>query len=198
MQHLHPISEDEMVAVFLRCEIGSSRFAPTILAILNRDARERQIIDQPDLANLADNAYRRQVLGEWRGYQRDANVFKDFPADVRWYRAQATMADLAQVRYINYDYWIELSGGSRLVTDAVERIRRGVEVFRVSNAGFWSMTEALCNGAKFPELIFVGKDERSPLVVLEGHVRLTAYLLRPECAPDAVSVLVGYAPQMVK
>ena len=198
MQHLHLISEDEMVAVFLKTEIASARFGATILAILNRDARERQIIDQPDLANPADNAYRRQVLGEWRGYQRDANVFKDFPADVRWYRAQATKEELAQVQYINYDYWIELSGGSRLVTDAVARIRQGIEVFRVSNAGFWYMAEALCAGAEFPELILVGRDERSPLVVLEGHVRLTAYLLRPECAPDVVPVLVGYAPQMAK
>ena len=198
MQYLHPISEDAMVAVFLKTELASARFGPPILAILQRDGQEPQIIDQPNLTNPADNAYRRQVLGEWRGYQRDTDVFKDFPPDVRWYRAVATIADLAQLRYINDDYWIELSGGSRLVTDAVARIRQGIEAFQVSNAGFWYMVEALCAGAVFPELILVGKDERSPLVVLEGHVRLTAYLLRPNCVPTTVPVLVGYAPQMEK
>jgi hypothetical protein len=198
VQHLHPISEDEMVAIFLKTEIASSRFGPAILAILNRDGQERQIIDQPDLANPAANAYRRQLLGEWRGYQRNADVFKGFPADVRWYRGLATLADLEQLRYINDDYWIELSGGSRLAIDAIARIRHGIEAFGVSNAGFWYMADALCAGAMFPELILVGKDERSPLVVLEGHVRLTAYLLRPNCAPTTVSVLVGFAPQMVK
>src|SRR5919205_1962376 len=118
MQHLYAISEDAMVAVFLQTEIASTRFAPTILAILHRDGRERRIIDQPDLSNAADNAYRRHVLGEHRGYGRDADVFKDFPADVRWYRDSSTKEDLARVRYINDDYWIALSGGSRPVTDA--------------------------------------------------------------------------------
>jgi hypothetical protein len=198
MQHLQPISEDEMVVVFLRTEIASSRFSASILAILDRARQGRQIIDEPDLANPADNAYRRQVLGEWRGYRRDADVFKDFPADVRWYRALALQADLASVHYINDDYWIALSGGSRLVSDAVERIRQGIEAFKISNAGFWYMADSLCAGAVFPELILVGQDERSPLVVLEGHVRLTAYVLRPECAPASVPVLVGYAPQMAK
>src|SRR5262245_30325420 len=109
MQHLHRISEDEMVAVFLATEIASSRFGPSILAMLRRDGQKRQIIDQPDFANPLDTAYRRQALCEWRGYGRDADVFKDFPADVQWYRALATMTDLRQVRYINDDYWIELS-----------------------------------------------------------------------------------------
>jgi hypothetical protein len=137
MQHLRAIGEDEMVAVFLQTEVASTRFAPTILAILRRDGRERRIIDHPDLSNAADNAYRRHVLGEYRGYGRDADVFKDFPADVRWYRASATKVDVARVRYINDDYWTAPSGGSRLATDAVARIRQGIDVFGVSNSGFW-------------------------------------------------------------
>jgi hypothetical protein len=60
------------------------------------------------------------------------------------------------------------------------------------------MADALCAGAVFPELILVGKSERSPLVVLEGHVRLTAYLLRPDCVPTTVPVLVGYSPHLEK
>jgi hypothetical protein len=41
-------------------------------------------------------------------------------------------------------------------------------------------------------------DERAPLVLLEGHVRLTAYFLRPDCMPPSLSVIVGYAEGMVK
>jgi hypothetical protein len=198
MQHQHAIGEDEMVAVFLRTEVASTRFAPTVLAILRRDGRERRIIEQPDLSNDADNAYRRHVLGEYRGYKRDADVFKDFPADVRWYRASATKEDLARVRYINDDYWTALSSGSRLVTDAVARIRQGIEVFGVSNGGFWSMADALAKGASFPELILVGTDEHAPPVLLEGHVRLTAYFLQPDRTPPSLPVIIGYAEGMVK
>src|SRR5229473_1872620 len=70
-------------------------------------------------------------------------------------------------------------GEWRLVTDAVARIRRGIEAFHVGNGGFWYLADALCGGAVFPELILVGQRKGGPLVILEGHVRATAYLLRP-------------------
>jgi hypothetical protein len=198
MQHIEPISEDEMVAVFLRTELASARFAQDILAILASEGQPRSLLEQPNLDDPRENAHRRRVLGEWRGFGRDADVFTGFPPDVRWCRATINKAELAALRYIDDDYWTELSGGSRLAVDAAARIRRGIEAFRVGNGGFWYMAEALCAGATFPELILVGKDERSTLVVLEGHVRLTAYCLRPECAPDTLPVLVGYSPVMEK
>jgi hypothetical protein len=77
---------------------------------------------------------------------------------VRWYHALATRDDLAQVWYIEYDYWTELSGGSRLAIDAAERIRQGIEVFGVDSGGFWYLAEALKAGASFPELILVGAE----------------------------------------
>jgi hypothetical protein len=198
MQHIGPINEDEMVAVFLRTELASMRFAKDIQAILERQGQPRSLIEQPNLADPGENACRRQVLGAWRGYGRNADVFIGFPPDVRWYRATINKEELSALRYIDDDYWTELSGGSRLAVDAAARIRQGIEAFRVGNGGFWWTAEALCAGATFPELILVGKDEQSPLVVLEGHVRLTAYCLRPECAPDALPVLVGYSPVMEK
>jgi hypothetical protein len=198
MRHIGAISEDEMVAVFLKTEIASMRFQADILAILARRGWSRSIVEQPNLADSQENANRRQLLGDWRGYGRDGDVFRGFPPDVRWYRAIVTKDELTRIRYINYDYWNELAGGSRLAVDAAERIRQGVEVFGVGNGGFWWMAEALCAGATFPELILVGRDDGSPLVVLEGHVRLTAYCLRPDCTPATLQVLVGYAPQMDK
>jgi hypothetical protein len=198
MQRIESIGEDEMVAVFLQTEIASTRFARDIRAILARDGHPPAIVERPDLGDPRENAYRRRLLGEWRGYGRDADVFTNLPPDVRWYRARITRDEVARVRYIDDDYWTELSGGSRLAADAAARIRRGVEAFGVGNGGFWHMAGALCAGATFPELILVGKDERAPLVVLEGHVRLTAYCLRPDCTPATLPVVVGYAPRMEK
>lgn len=193
MQHLRPISEDEMIAVFLRTELPSSRLTPSLRDILARDGRDQRIIGIPDLANAADNVYRRAVLGAYRGFRRDAELFRGFPAAVRWYRAVAIPEDLAHVRYINDDYWVGLSGGSRLPADAAARIRHGVEVFGVSNAGFWRLADAIEAGATFPELIMVGAQEAAPLTLLEGHARLTAYYLRPEHIPATLPVIVGYA-----
>jgi len=43
------------------------------------------------------------------------------------------------------------------------------------------MANELRRGAQFPTLIFVAKDVDAYLVVMEGNVRLTAYLMAPEC-----------------
>jgi len=194
VQHLQPIPPEEMVATFLRAELASYRFEPTILAILERDGRDRSVIEQPDLANSADNEYRAQVLGEHRGYGQGEDVFTSVLPDVRWYRGQATKCDLERVQYIDYDHWTELSGGSRLAMDAAERIKQGIEVMGVGNGGFWYLADALKASASFPELILVGADEGGPHVLLEGHVRLTAYFLAPECIPSRLPVIMGYAP----
>ena len=81
-----------------------------------------------------------------------------------------------------------------MAVDAAERIRQGIEVFRVGNGAYWYLAEELKAGAAFPELILVGADETGPHVLLEGHVRLTAYFLAPECIPSWLPVIVGYAP----
>ncbi len=196
MRRPGPISEAEMVAVFLRTEIASARFGGCILAALARDGRDRALVNHPDTSSAVGNAYWRAVLGECRGFGRDAALFEGFPDDVRWQRALASKGDLAAVRSIKYDYWIELSGGSRLAPDAADRIRQEIEIFRVPNDGFWRVADAIKAGATFPELILVGADEWSPLVVLEGHVRLIAYFLRPETMPPALPAIVGYSTRM--
>ena len=48
-----------------------------------------------------------------------------------------TPAELSGVRYIEYDYWNELSGGTRLAVDAATRIRAGVTPFGVPNDRCW-------------------------------------------------------------
>jgi hypothetical protein len=103
-----------------------------------------------------------------------------------------------QVRYIDYDYWVELSGGSRLATDAAARIRAGVAPFGVPSDWALSLGRVVAEGARFPPLILVTaerEDEDGP-VVLEGHARLTAYMLCPNALPPELEVLVGSSPRM--
>jgi hypothetical protein len=198
MHDVCAISEDEMVAVFLQTEIASMRFESRLVAILQRDGRDRRILDWPNLDDAEENAYRVLVLGEHRGYRRGADVFTGMPDDVRWFRARLLREEVLQVRYIDYDYWTELSGGTRRVADGAARVRRGIKAFGVGNGAYWYLADALRAGATFPEPILVGTDEQSPLVVLEGHVRLTAYLLRPQYLPATLPILVGLSPQMDK
>jgi hypothetical protein len=45
-----------------------------------------------------------------------------------------------------------------------------------------------------PELIAVTTYDGEPLVVVEGHVRLTAYALHHEYLPPSLEILLGISP----
>src|SRR6266511_3314653 len=198
MRHLEVITEHEMVAHFLKTEIHSVRFEETILALLQKEGKDHRVIDQPDLGNEEENAYRSRLLGEWRGYKRGEGIFMFVPDDTAWHRYALSRDELSRVRYIDYDYWTELSGGTRLAIDAAPRIRAGVAPFRVSSDWALGMARAVADGARFPPLILVtaGDEDEGGLVVLEGHARLTAFMLRPDALPPELEVLVGSSPKM--
>lgn len=166
------------------------------MTALRREGLSPRIIEQPDLSDAQENICRRTILGAYRGYGQNTDYFQDFPFPVQWERMMLSKQDLEQVRYIDYNYWVELSKGSRLPRDGARTILAGNEVFEVSNQGFLQMAEALRSGVQFPTLILVGKKRQSTLVVLEGHARLTAMFLAPECLPAELEVVVGLSEQM--
>ena len=49
MRLLQPASEDEMVASFLRAELGSGRYGAKLRQLLGRDGREERVLGQPDV-----------------------------------------------------------------------------------------------------------------------------------------------------
>jgi len=198
MRLLETICAEAMVAHFLKTEIHSTRFRSALLRLLARDGKAESVVDNPDLQDPAENAYRAELLGEFRGYRRNADVFQDFPDDVVWYRATLDRADRERVLYINdEEFWNDFSGGSRRVRDAVQRIYKR-EVPDEEAAWFWPIAEALAQGQSFPELILTYNPATEELVLLEGHVRMTGFLLRPENLPSELPILLGVSAQMKK
>jgi hypothetical protein len=194
MQLLRAITEDELVAVFLKTEIASARFEPEIRRLLERDGCDPEVVKNPDWNDQAENRYRKRLLGDFRGYQRNGGLFIGYPDHVEWHRAMLTREEITQIRYIDYSYWNELSQHSRLPLVAAESIRRGQVIYGESTHGFLVLAQELCQGACFPELIVTAASLSSPVVVMEGHARLTAYGLAPHCLPDELEVLIGFSP----
>lgn len=186
-------SEDEMIALFLFGKLTSERFGEGIRAALDAAGQTETLITAADLGDAHQNRARRAILAATRGYGENRDVFENFPGHVRWVRALLTPGDLARVRYIEYSYWNELSGGSRLASDAAQQIRRGITVFGVSNRRFLRAAQAVKRGELFPPLILAGR-RTDRLICLEGHLRLTAYALAG--FPCEVECLVGTAPTM--
>ncbi len=196
MRFIEAVNEDYVVAHYLKHEIRSDRFGPAICDLLRQNGLPMKLLEHPDLQSAEECSIRAKVLGEFRGYKRDEGSFVNFPNDAAWARYGISGPELMRIRYIDYSYWNELSGGSRLPSDAAIRIRQGAIVFGMSTHHFLDMAEGLRKGVKYPELILVGAEPNSTLVVLEGHARLTAYALVPELIPKDLTVIVGSSEAM--
>ncbi len=175
------ISEDEMIAVFLRGELDSERYGARLRELAGAEA---EALLDPDTADAEVNRRRRETLDRHRAYERRQGLFLGFPDDVDWYRAVLTPDEVLDIRYIDWDWWLRLSGGSRRPRDAARRIRAA----EIEGVGV-EEHEALA--ASQHPLIAVATRAGEPLVLVEGHARLTAYALFPERLPTEVEILLG-------
>jgi hypothetical protein len=83
-----------------------------------------------------------------------------------------------------------------MAVDGARNATEGKMVFHVSSDGLVYMANELRQGAQFPPLILVAKNVDTYLVVMEGHVRLTAYLIAPEYIPSELEVIIGYSEHL--
>ena len=123
-------------------------------------------------------------------------MFQGFPQPVDWELVAVTPEELAQVRYIAWDWWLERSGGTRLATEYATRIRAGqFPGGQESGLRYHEpIARRLREGPPLPKLIVV-RDATRPdfLVLMEGHVRLTAFFIFPEMLPPGLEVYLGTA-----
>src|SRR5713226_458315 len=136
MRKITAITEDEMIAAFLYAEFQSPRFRKKVETYMQKYAIDRRLIEEPDLQDDQENAARRVLLGEYRGYSQRWGYFEGFPQQLRWERVGLTRQEVEQVKYIEYDYWVELSGGTRRAVDGGRRALAGHDVFGLSSRYF--------------------------------------------------------------
>src|SRR5262245_28508752 len=177
-----------MIAVFLRAEVDSARYGGQLRVLLDRDRRPHDLLRWPDLADVEGNAYRRGLLEEHRAYERREGLFLDLPWDLEWSRVALAPDEVLDVLFIDWDWWLTLSGGTRQPRDAARLIRAGA----IPGVGVGEPVV----GA--PELIAVTDPEQSKLVLVQGHVRLTQYALYPESLPGELEILLGVSPRIAE
>lgn len=198
MRIIQDIQENDMVAAFLRAEVDSPRFGPLLADQLRNKRISPSILRKPDVRNDTENQIRADLLSESRGYRRNASLFHGFPDDCQWKLVAMTKSDLDNVMYINYDYWVELSGGTRLIADAAKRIRSGKVKDEFIDEVMLVVARDLAEGKSFPEMILATDEQALKFVVLEGHVRMTAYALTPAYIPRELRTIVGFSPNIDK
>jgi len=183
-----------MIAAFLAGELDSPRFGPQIRALLARDGRDPSIVDRPSLTDESTNAYRARLLDGYRAWLRREGLFFGFPENVDWSRVALTADELLDILYIDWDWWLTISGGTRRPREAARLIRAG-EVPGASAEGHEPIAARIRDGDAH-KLIVVTAPDHSRLVAVEGHVRLTAYALYPEYLPASMEVLLGVSDEI--
>ena len=130
MNILRASSEDEMILEYLKAEYRSERFSEQIEKAMEKLSLDESVILSADLNNAAENTARKSLLGEFRGYGQNRELFENFPDEIQW------SFDLGSIRYIDYSYWNELSQGTHSPLTAARTIQNGIEIYGQSNAGF--------------------------------------------------------------
>lgn len=170
MRILRESNEDEVVLAWLKAELDSPRFKDQLLKILKDSGSTEELIMKPDLTSQEDNQHRTSLLKGYRNW-----LDKDF-SSFTWNLVELSKSDVANLKYIDYDYWNELSDNTSLVGAAAENVSKGKIVFDVDNDPFLLVAEKFDSGYEAQPIIVLG-DSKEDLAIIEGHVRATAFML---------------------
>ena len=165
--------------------------------MLERRRLPRELITRPELAEREAAELRRELLAEYRAWGEGRGLFDGFPDDVEWRHVSMRPDEVLAILYIDWDWWLSVSGGSRRPTDAAGRIRAGL-VPGSDAESHRPIAERLRSERPPPELIAVTRRDPAPIVLVEGHVRLTAYALFPECLPDELELFLGVSDRIAE
>jgi hypothetical protein len=191
---IRQVSDDAMIAAFVQAEFDSARFqAPYRQGLQLLGVGRGGLIDHPDLGNQIANARRRSLLRAVRGYGTGQYLFKDWPANVEWWRVRTALDELKTYKFAHYQTWVDLTKGTRLVQDGAANVDV-VPVAENANANIKAVAQLVRNGQRFPELILVAQNKDGAMVLVEGHTRATAYVLAG--APDPIDCLLGISSAM--
>lgn len=190
MQIEKKVSEDEVWLSFLKGELYSERFRDDLLQVLKDNGYPEALITRGNSMDVEENERRKKVLKGYRGYP-DQGIFANFPKVKEWVRVNFQEADLENIYYLDYSYWNELSEGTSKPLVAAENVKAGREVFGVSNAPFYEAAQKL-ELQFLPPVILLSSGK--PMLLLEGHLRMTAYAMCPDRFTGAEGY-VGYCTE---
>jgi hypothetical protein len=153
-----------------------------------RPSSEAEAAETFRRGELASPRFREDILAGRRGW-RIGGLFHGFPEELDWHRVALAPEDVLSILYIDWDWWLRISAGTRSPVEAARRIRAGL-VPGADVEADRRIAARLRSDDPPPELIAVRAPD-GPLVLIEGHVRLTAYALFPEYLPAELEVLLG-------
>jgi O-antigen/teichoic acid export membrane protein len=186
---LRPLTEEEVIAEFLRSEFHHPEFKEY------RTEFERLVIN-PDLSSPRENALRRALL-----FLRRGPMWRELPADTSWFEVELKSGDLQRIRFFPRAQWRRVAQGNFYLLDVVERIR--VKLEDGGNDDFFRklrlLSDSLPDNLVNPTVLLIGVDETGPLTILDGNHRMAAAMLSQSPATlGKIHFICGFSPQMIR
>jgi O-antigen/teichoic acid export membrane protein len=183
-----PIGEAEVLAEFLRNEFYHPEFH-------RYWQRLEKIVLAPDFTDADQNALRRALL-----FRRRGRMWRELPADTRWWEVELDPADLARVRVFPRSHWREIANGNFALGEIAQNIRAraGGDL----DGNFLAKIRSLRTHLREEEgpatvILMIGIDECSPLTIIEGNHRMVAaMLLSPRTVCHRFRFVCGFSPRM--
>ncbi len=185
---LRRMSEDEVIAEFLRSDFHCAEF---------REYHEslREIVDNPNTQDAAENAKRRALL-----FLRHLALWKELPPDTEWYEVEVNAPDLDKIRVFPRAQWRKLADGNFSVTKIVEGMRTRQNAM---DSGFLAKIAAIRDlyaqeDPGFAAVLLIGLNESEPVTILDGNHRLTSALLAGPKTFRRLRFVCGLSPHMAE
>jgi O-antigen/teichoic acid export membrane protein len=185
-----PLNEEEVIAEFLKSEFHHPEFDEY------RDEFER-LVRAPDVRSARENGLRRALL-----FLRRGAMWRELPADTRWFEVELTADDLARIRFFPRAQWRRVAQGNFHLMDVVERIREQLNASATDDDFFRKLrllSESLQESLVNPTVLLIGRDENGPLTILDGNHRMAAAMLtRSAGIQGKLRFICGFSPAMVR
>lgn len=186
---LRRITEDEVIAEFLRSDFNSPVFEQYQESL-------RDLVTNPNLEDARENAKRRALF-----YIRHLSLWRELPRGTQWYEVEIRPENLAQIRVFPRALWRKFARGNFAFPVVAERLRtfRGHNIAeKTFVAKLASMREQFRqNGHGNPgAVLLIGLNQSEPLTVLDGNHRLMSAALSSPETLQKLRYFCGLSPRM--
>ena len=183
------LTEEEVMAEFLRSEFHHPEFD---------DYRHefQELVQRPNLNSSRENALRQALL-----FLRRGPMWRELPADTKWFEVELELDDLERIRFFPRAQWRRAAQGSFYLKDVVERMRPKLK--ESGNDDFFCKLQLLSHSVEQnlinPTVLLIGVDNTGPLTILDGNHRMAAAMLG-QSAPvlDRFRFICGFSLQMTR
>jgi O-antigen/teichoic acid export membrane protein len=187
LKRLRSVSEEEIIAEFLRGEFYHPDFDPYRKSF-------KHMVDHSDLDDPQENFVRRALL-----FRRRGRLWRELPPGIEWWEIEMTAADLARLRSFPRNDWRRFAGGGFYLTEMIGRIE--ADLVRGENSRFLKKLAAIGTDLRETHVpnsvLLIGIEGHHPLTIIEGNHRMAAAMLTmPESAHRRFRFYCGLSPQM--